>query len=156
MVSIDLYSFNNPLSELSTLGIIPMFTGGQLHTFRDFDPHRYITIIFSHGLDFYYALQNGLTRHSGSSITIRSRINTEFSFKRTSGKFGFSDMNYITLPWAHPEDYFIFNYTLERSGKGRDHAYAQFVLMFDDCEKRRLIRVFNVRLTIVPTISNLS
>ena len=83
-------------------------------------------------------------------------MNPEFTFRKTSGKFGVSDMNYITLPWVQSEDYFIFHYELERNRKEKEFVYAQFVLMFDDCDKNRFIRVFNLRMMLVDVVSNSS
>ncbi len=82
-------------------------------------------------------------------------MNPEFSFRKTSGKFGVSDMNYITLPWVNSEDYFVFHYELEKNRKEKECVYAQFVLMFDDCDKNRFIRVFNIKLMLIDTMSKL-
>ena len=41
MVSVDLYLFNNPQSEVSTIGLASMFTGGKIHHFPKYDAFEF-------------------------------------------------------------------------------------------------------------------
>ena len=37
LVSVDLYLFNNQQSEISTIALVPMFTGGKVHHFPKYN-----------------------------------------------------------------------------------------------------------------------
>lgn len=101
--------------------------------------------------DLYYSLLNCVTRPSGSCAQIRLRANGQLQFKRTSGKFGGSDVPILTVPWVSADDYFIFHLTLASQVQKREYLYAQAVMMFDDAWQRRFVRIFNFRFILVDS-----
>ncbi|KAI7857087.1 Sec23/Sec24 trunk domain-containing protein [Circinella umbellata] len=147
-VCVDLWAFPmNAYVDVSTLGVLPALTGGDIHYFWNYDKKQ-------HFQAFNNQLERSLIRKQGYNAALRVRCSNGLTIDDQFGNFYMNNNTDIELAGIDADKAIAF--TLRHDGKLDDgEAHMQCALLYTTRLGERRVRIHNLRLPVTANISTL-
>ncbi|KAI7862769.1 Sec23/Sec24 trunk domain-containing protein [Spinellus fusiger] len=146
-ICVDLWLFPSSSMEMNTLGVLSALTGGDTHSYPDFDK--------THSEHLVYAVQHSLTREQGYNAALRVRCSNGISVEDQYGNFDMQNATDILLAGIDADKSIGFDLKHDAKLTEGSNAYFQCALLYTTVHGQRRVRVHTLCLSITQTMSTI-
>eukprot|EP00003_Mantamonas_plastica_P010872 TRINITY_DN2039_c0_g1_i1.p1 TRINITY_DN2039_c0_g1~~TRINITY_DN2039_c0_g1_i1.p1 ORF type:complete len:583 (-),score=192.80 TRINITY_DN2039_c0_g1_i1:14-1762(-) len=148
-ISVDVFSFAASHNELSTVGNLAKYTGGQVYYYSDFgDSEGRVLEKFSEELD------RCLTRTTGFEAVMRIRCSRGLNISSFHGHFFIRSSDLLSIPTVDCDKTYAVQMTPNESQVNCKTCFIQSALLYTSCNGQRLIRVHTASIPVSNLVAD--